>query len=485
MAEENNFLGENFDFIEEGTPFSTSPLEFQNVDELDISESESSKSPWKLIGRVKGCMAPIGTYSRNHRIYEDCHWIKTLKNPNLQERLAGRRIFGMPSHMQKPIDDEDFREGRISHVVSVLEVRNDNNGKPFLYGEFDILDTPAGRILKAMYEGGAGIYVSTRAAGRLKPIPNDPVNRLVDSDSYYLSGIDCVLNPGFLQAKPAFEAMPEVEAKPTLQEGAQTPIPQLQEQPQLNETIAKEQPKQEQSNEEIQLLKGQIDKLTKILEKVVDDVYEAEEQSQEPVKSLEEQLGDLLNNSSITEEAYEDVVAVLKNSNPELTNKIMENSRHKFNDEHGEKSGYKIDYYRFGGSKPYKIVPKDKSYFEASWDSPRYRTLKQAQKHILDTYKKPKEEVTNESSKEISDDEYGFKVARKNALANPNAYEGRYTQKDVKQARKEYMDDIKKKREVTNEALANFVNLMADTNISEKAFEEIVDMISKAKKESK
>lgn len=428
MADENNFLSENFDFIEEGTPFSTSPLEFQNADELDISESESSKSPWKLIGRVKGCMAPIGTYSRNHRIYEDCHWIKTLKNPNLQERLAGRRIFGMPSHMQKPIDDEDFREGRISHVVSVLEVRNDNNGKPFLYGEFDILDTPAGRILKAMYEGGAGIYVSTRAAGRLKPIPNDPVNRLVDSDSYYLSGIDCVLNPGFLQAKPAFEAMPEVEVKPTLQEGAQNP--QLQ-QPQLNETIAKEQsqqPKQEQSNEELQLLKGQIDKLTKILEKVVDDVYEAEEQPQE--QSIEEQLGNLLLNPSVTDEAYEDVVAVLKNSNPELTSKIMENSRHKFNDEHGEKSGYKIDYYRFGGSKPYKIVPKDKSYFEASWDSPRYRTLKQAQKHILDTYKKPKEEDTNE-------------------------------------------------------ALINFVNLMADTNISEKAFEEIVDMISKAKKESK
>ena len=425
MADENNFLGENFDFIEEGTPFSTSPLEFQNADELDISESESSKSPWKLIGRVKGCMAPIGTYSRNHRIYEDCHWIKALKNPNLQERLVGRRIFGMPSHMQKPIDDEDFREGRISHVVSVLEVRNDNNGKPFLYGEFDILDTPAGRILKAMYEGGAGIYVSTRAAGRLKPIPNDPVNRLVDSDSYYLSGIDCVLNPGFLQAKPAFEAMPEVEVKPTLQEGSQTPLFQ---QPQLNETIAKEQPKQEQSNEELQLLKGQIDKLTKILEKVVDDVYETEEQPQE--QSIEEQLGNLLLNPSITDEAYEDVVAVLKNSNPELTSKIMENSRHKFNDEHGEKSGYKIDYYRFGGSKPYKIVPKDKSYFEASWDSPRYRTLKQAQKHILDTYKKPKEETTNE-------------------------------------------------------ALVNFVNLMADTNISEKAFEEIVDMISKAKKESK
>ena len=336
MADENNFLMENFDFIEEGTPFSTSPLEFQNVSELDISESESTKSPWKLIGRVKGCMAPIGTYSRNHRIYENSHWIKTLKNPNLQERLAGRRVFGMPSHMQKPIDDEDFREGRISHVVSVLEVRNDNNGKPFLYGEFDILDTPAGRILKAMYEGGAGIYVSTRAAGRLKPIPNDPVNRLVDSDSYYLSGIDCVLNPGFLQAKPAFEAMPEVEVQPTLQEGVQIPYPQPKpEQLQPTNETKEQQPTAQATNEsqEIQELKGQIDKLAKIIEKVVDDVYEDEQPTQkateetaEPTqKATEEQpsneaLVDFVNlmaSSNISEKAFEEVIDIIAKSKKE------------------------------------------------------------------------------------------------------------------------------------------------------------------------
>ena len=33
-----------------------------------------------------------------------------------------------------------------------------------------------------------------------------------------------------------------------------------------------------------------------------------------------------------------------------------------------------------------------------------------------------------------------FKIIRKNALANPNLYDGRYTQKDIRQARKEYYD---------------------------------------------
>ena len=104
----------------------------------------------------------------------------------------------------------------------------------------------------------------------------------------------------------------------------------------------------------------------------------------------------------------------------------MENSRHKFNDEHAEKSGYKIDYYRFGGNKPYKIVPKDKSYFEASWDSPRYRTLKQAQKHVLDSYNKPKE---------------------------------------------------------TNEALGEAVSLLVNSNLSKPALEDIIDTLLKAKKQ--
>ena len=276
MDKKEGLLSENFDFIEEAAPFSTETLEFQDVNDLDISESEGGGSPWKLIGKVKGCMAPIGVYSRNHRIYENNHWIKVLQNKDLQERIANRRLFGMPSHMQKNIDDEDFREGRISHIVSVLEVRNDNNGKPFLYGEFDILDTPAGRILKAMYEGGAGIYVSTRAAGKLEPIPGDPMNKRVNSDSYFLGGIDCVLNPGFLQARPTFESALTNES--VNEEKVEEPVKQ-----DITEST-------QSSNEELSQLKSQLDQLTKIVEKVVDDVYEEPVEEAKDVEGNEHEI---------------------------------------------------------------------------------------------------------------------------------------------------------------------------------------------------
>ena len=275
MPEENPFLLEGYDFIEESTPFTTVPLEFQDIQETNISESKSSDSKYKIIGKVRGCMAPIGVHSRNHRIYEDYHWPKVLANPILQERLANRSLYGMPSHMQKPIDDEDFREGRISHIVSVLEIRKDAEGKPFLYGEFDILDTPAGRILKAMYEGGAGIYVSTRAAGRLLPIPGDMVNKKVDSDSYFLGGIDCVLNPGFLQAKPAFESIPTSES-------VTESVDELASTSQISESV---------ESSEVSELKGQIEKLARIMEKVVDDIYEPvdEEVQKQPIAEPDKQ----------------------------------------------------------------------------------------------------------------------------------------------------------------------------------------------------
>ena len=285
--EENIFLSENFDFIEEAAPFSVEPLEFKDMNEIEISESKGAASPYKLIGKVRGCMAPIGVYSRNHRIYENNHWPKALANPMLRERLENRRLYGMPSHMNQPINDEDFREGRISHIVSVLEVRNDENGNPFLYGEFDILDTPAGRILKAMYEGGAGIYVSTRAAGRLLPIPGDSVNKRVDPDSYFLSGIDCVLNPGFLQAKPAFESVDPTPLVNMTSEGVDKTAETQDTTMNKVSEVVKESLNIETSieeNETLAHLSSQLTKLTKIVEKVVGDVYELPEN----VDSIEE-----------------------------------------------------------------------------------------------------------------------------------------------------------------------------------------------------
>ena len=47
MSNKEGLLSENWDFIEEAAPFSTESLEFQDIDELDISEGESASPKWK------------------------------------------------------------------------------------------------------------------------------------------------------------------------------------------------------------------------------------------------------------------------------------------------------------------------------------------------------------------------------------------------------------------------------------------------------
>lgn len=369
ISEEEKLAWGDYDFIEESTSFSSTPLNFEEVSEVAISEAKSSeKSPFKLIGRVCGCIAPIDCMSRNGRLYEASHWPKILSNPELQERIASRKFFGMISHENCPINDRNFKAGEISHICSLLEVRNDDNGKPYLYGELDILDTPAGRILKAMYEGGAGLYVSTRAAGRLLESTRDgrPI-KVVDPSNYYINSIDFVLNPGFLQAKPAFEAV-------------STEVPQ----PQLHESVEEtSQPITSTTSEELTTLKSQIDKLAKIVEKVVDDVYE------EPTS---ESISDEL-------EKRQDLSAAKKDqlqAKAEVAQKAEEEAAAK----------------REG-----------------------------------------------RSEQEILDKRY--KTANK---------EGEYATH---------------RRQNASEALVDFVNLMASTNISEEKFGEILDIIAASKKENK
>ena len=61
---------------------------------------------------------------------------------------------------------------------------------------------------------------------------------------------------------------------------------------------------------------------------------------------------------------------------------------------------------------------------------------------IIEESKKPLKEDEGIDAFDDEDKEYEFRTVRKNALANPNAYEGRYTQSDIRVARKAYADDI-------------------------------------------
>ena len=322
MEEKVQRLSEGMDFLEEACGYGE-PLEFSEINESNISESDISKpSKYKVLGRCSGNFQPIGTFSRNKRLYSEDLWPTVLKEEELQSRLAHRGVFGCLGHADKLVDDRDLQEGKVSHIVTKLEVRKDANGKPFLYGELEILDTPAGRILKAMYEGGANLYVSSRAAGKLFPVPGQDY-ALIKPEQYRFHCFDIVCRPGFLQAKPVYEEVTDMSAS-TVSPVTESKEPNKEceyrkaeyekandahtelkaktgdynaETPEVKKSLegvmkahadlekARKDANEISEESEIQQIKGQIDKLAKIIEKVVDDVYEPveEEVQKQPI----------------------------------------------------------------------------------------------------------------------------------------------------------------------------------------------------------
>lgn len=276
-----SFLEEGYDFIEES--FSAEPLTYTEVEDYEISEAEAEKSPYKILGKCCGNFQPIGVQSRNSRIYENDHWNVQLLKPEVQERLKSRSMMGTLGHFDRKVTDEDIREGRVSHLVTKLEVHEDKNGKPFLYGELEILDTPAGRILEAMYKGGANLYVSSRGAGKLISVPGDMLKH-VDKDSFYFEGFDVVKSPGFLQARPVYEGVSE-DKKEVVHESKEEGVSVSKFEP---ISVSEFEPVTVVTEKQVEELKGQIDKLAKIVEKVVDDVYEepVEESKEKPEEKV-------------------------------------------------------------------------------------------------------------------------------------------------------------------------------------------------------
>ena len=208
-----NKLSESFEFIEESCGSGAPEFEFfdapqsQTVHEgMEGCAVVANKYP--IIGKASGVFAPIGVMSRNNRIYDEDHYDYLFTNQQLVDRIAHRGMLGTIGHHDKKVDDQDLAEGKVSHIVSDLHIQEEADGTRNLYGTLEILDTPAGHLLKTYYDSGIPLFVSSRGGGNLLPVPHESYKR-VDKTKYFLETFDIVKNPGFLQAKPVYEKVSE------------------------------------------------------------------------------------------------------------------------------------------------------------------------------------------------------------------------------------------------------------------------------------
>jgi hypothetical protein len=120
--------------------------------------------------------------NRNGRVYSKSILEREVKRYN-EEYISKNRAFGELGHPDSPSINLD----RVSHLI----VNMKQEGATFI-GKAKILETPNGKIAKALLEGGATLGVSSRGMGSLKEVNG---MNMVQDDYFLATAADIVADP--------------------------------------------------------------------------------------------------------------------------------------------------------------------------------------------------------------------------------------------------------------------------------------------------
>jgi hypothetical protein len=131
---------------------------------------------------ITGIFMQAEKKNRNGRIYPTNILSKEVARYN-SEYVNKNRAFGELGHPDSPAINLD----RVSHMITSLHPDGNN-----FIGKAKILDTPNGKIVKSLLDGGASLGVSTRGVGSLKPHNG---YQLVQDDFHLATAADIVADP--------------------------------------------------------------------------------------------------------------------------------------------------------------------------------------------------------------------------------------------------------------------------------------------------
>ena len=131
---------------------------------------------------IQGIFMQAEKQNRNGRVYPRHVLSKEVERYN-QNYVMKNRAFGELGHPDSPTINLD----RVSHMITSLKPEGNN-----FIGKAKILDTPNGKIVKSLLDGGASLGVSTRGVGSLKPANGF---QLVQDDFHLATAADIVADP--------------------------------------------------------------------------------------------------------------------------------------------------------------------------------------------------------------------------------------------------------------------------------------------------
>lgn len=165
-------------------------IEAQNSN--TVFENGSNKG---ILGKLKGVFADYKHGTRNaDRLYSEELWDnRVFGSEDVMEALETKTLFGELDHPEGDRCETLAKNAAIS--ITKLEKRPEEG---VIYGEAEILDTPTGRIVKALADSGAKLGVSSRGMG--EEIFVDGQN-IIDPETYDFITFDVVVTPANTKAR--------------------------------------------------------------------------------------------------------------------------------------------------------------------------------------------------------------------------------------------------------------------------------------------
>ena len=156
---------------------------------------EEGKSNNGILGHLKGIFADYRNGTRNSdRLYTEELWDnRVFGSEDVMEALETKTLFGELDHPEGDRCETLAKNAAIS--ITKLEKRPDEG---VIYGEADILDTPTGRIVKALADSGAKLGVSSRGMGEEVYVNGQ---NIIDPDTYDFITFDVVVTPANTKAR--------------------------------------------------------------------------------------------------------------------------------------------------------------------------------------------------------------------------------------------------------------------------------------------